>query len=213
MKLRISDCGFLISDFLHYNFHFMKKNYRRRIFPVFLLASHVFCLLFFSSCQPKADYETLTNPMKGFAPGTNDSIRGAKSIQDLSCYLFIALDGQITFNQLEKFIPDSEDIANIYILTQSPPASGDDVRANADTVRNLLQKGFKATVSKSAVLHADWKNAVLNRVMVIEIEDMKLPSKKIILEAADGKTTLRASVKCMKIGDRWFLGEDLRFGV
>lgn len=185
----------------------------RRILRFTLLITHYSLLTIFFSCQPKADYETIANPMNGFSANLNDSIRGAQSIQDLSCYLFISLKGQITFNQLEKFIPDSEDISAIYVLTQAPLPSGTDVRANADTVRNLLQKGFKATVSKSAVLHADWKNAVLNRVMVIEIEDMKLPSKKIILEAADGKTTLRASAKCMKIGDRWFIGEDLRFGV
>jgi len=173
-----------------------------------------YCLLsFFFSCQPKAQYDVIQDPLKDFKSNLNDSVRGAKSISDLSCYLFFALQGQITFKQLQKFIPDSADIANIYALTQSAPISSHDVRANADTVKNQLQNGFNAAVSKAAVLHADWKNATINRVMVIEIEDQKLPSKKIVIEAMDGKTTLRASVKCMQIGERWFLGEDLRYGV
>ena len=167
----------------------------------------------FLSCQPKAEYDVIKDPMKGFVVNMDDSTRGAKSIQELSCYFFSALQGKITFQQLQKFTPDSEDIAHIYTLTSTSVSSAKDIRANADTVSNLLKSGFNAAVSKASVLHSDWKKATLNRVMVIEIEDQKLPSKKIVLEASDGKTTLRASAKCMKIGNRWFIGEDLRYGV
>lgn len=169
------------------------------------------CFLF--SCQPKAQYDTIENPMKGFNAGMSDSVRGAKSIQDLSCYFFLSLQNEMTFTQLKHFIPDSADIANIYVVTETPLPLPSDLKANEDSVQHILHAGFSAAQSKAAVLHADWKDATLTRVMVIEIEGQKLPSKKIVLEATDGKTTLRASAKCMKIGDRWFIGEDIRYGV
>ena len=151
--------------------------------------------------------------MKGFTLATNDSVRGAKTIQDLSCYFFLALKGDISFQQLTHFTPDSADIANIYILTQTPLPYSDDLKANQDSVQHILHEGFLAAQSKAAVLHADWKNATFTLVRVIEIEYQKLPSKKIVIEAMDGKTTLRASAMCMQIGDRWFIGEDIRYGV
>jgi hypothetical protein len=165
------------------------------------------------SCQPKADYDVITQPMNGFDFNINDSVRGAKSIKDLSCYFFVAMQGQISFEQFKKFVPDSADIANIYVLTQTQLPDGSYLKANADTVLNRMLNGFNSARSKPAVLHSDWKDASLTRVMVIEIEDQNLPSKKIVIEATDGKTTLRASAKCMKIGDRWFIGEDIRYGV
>jgi len=186
----------------------MNNTYR-----TFLLLAHSSLLFAISSCQPKAQYETILNPMKGFTVIVNDSIRGAKSIQDLSCDLFLALQGKITFEQLRHFTPDSVDIANIYTLTQTPLPPGAELKANQDSVQHILHAGFLAAQSKASVLHADWKDATLKRVMIIEIENQKLPSKKIVLEATDGKTTLRASTKCMKIGERWFIGEDIRYGV
>ncbi len=165
------------------------------------------------SCQPKAQYDTIENPMKDFASNTPDSQHGAKSIRDLSCYFFLALQNQLTFSQLSDFIPDSGDIATIYILTQAPLPAPAELRANEDSVRHILHAGFAAAQSKAAVLHSDWKDATLSRVMVIDIENQRLPSKKIVIEATDGKTILRASAKCMKIGERWFIGEDIRYGV
>ena len=88
-----------------------------------------------------------------------------------------------------------------------------ELKDNADSVQHILKNGFFAAQSKPAVLHSDWKNATFTRIMIIEIESQKLPSKKIVLEATDGTTTLRASAKCMKIGERWFIGEDIRYGV
>ncbi len=169
--------------------------------------------IFLTSCQRKADYATVENPMKDFVSNVNDSLRGAKSIEDLSCDLFLTLQGEITFNQLSHFIPDSEDIAHMYLLTQNSLPQGKVLKVNADSAHQSLQQGFYAAQSKAAVLHSDWKNAELKRVLVIDIEYQRLPSKKIIIEAIDGKTTLRASAKCLKIGDRWFIGEDIRYGV
>jgi hypothetical protein len=166
-----------------------------------------------SSCQSKAQYDIIEDPMKGFTLNINDPVRGAKSIQDLSCDLFLALQGKTTFQQLIHFTPDSADIANIYRFTRTPMPSGIELKANQDSIQHFLQAGFLAAQSKAAVLHADWKDATLTRVMIIEIENQKLPSKKIVLEATDGKTTLRASAKCMKLGERWFIGEDIRYGV
>jgi len=151
--------------------------------------------------------------MKEFTLNVNDSFRGAKSIQDLSCDFFLALQGQITYEQFRRFTPDSADISNIYMLTQTPLPTGVELKANQDSAQHILHSGFLAAQSKAAVLHADWKDATFTRVMIIEIENQKLPSKKIVLEATDGKTTLRASAKCMKIGERWFIGEDIRYGV
>ena len=177
---------------------------------------HIGIYLFFitiSSCQPKAEYDVIVNPMKGFTENLDDSIRGANSIQDLTCYLFLTLQGKITFEQLKHFAPDSTDIAKIYVLTQTPLPGGTELKANQDSIQHILHAGFLSAQSKAAVLHSDWKNATLTRVMIIEIENQKLPSKKIVLEATDGNTTLRASAKCMKIGERWFIGEDIRYGV
>lgn len=151
--------------------------------------------------------------MKGFSPALNDSLRGAKSIQDLSCYFFIALKNQVSFNQLSHFTPDSADIAAIYVQTQTPLPARSDLKANEDSVQHILHAGFSAAQSKAAVLHSDWKDATLIKVMIINIEGQRLPSKKIVLEATDGRTTLRASAKCMQIGNRWFIGEDIRYGV
>jgi hypothetical protein len=184
-----------------------------KLFHYSLFTIHFSIFLLIASCQRKADYDTIENPLKGFTLTVNDSLHGAKSIQDLSCDLFLALQGKITFEQLRHFTPYSEDIANIYALTQTPLPSPAELKANQDSVQHILHAGFSAAQSKAAVLHSDWKNATFTRVMIIEIENQKLPSKKIVLEATDGNTTLRASAKCMKIGERWFIGEDIRYGV
>src|SRR5690349_12955933 len=97
----------------------------------FLRLSILSLLITFISCQPKADYDVITQPMNGFDFNINDSIRGAKSIKDLSCYFFVALQGQISFDQFKKFIPDSVDIADIYTLTQTQLPDGNFLKANA----------------------------------------------------------------------------------
>lgn len=175
----------------------------------FLICFFLFGLM---GCQPKAQYDTINEPMKDFVLNTSDSTRGATSVQELSCYFYSALHGDISYDQLTHFIPDSGNIAQIYVLTNTSSANVR-LKENADTIRNVLHRGFVGAMSKAAVLHASWSNASFDQVMVIEIEDQKLPSKKIIIICNDGKTTLRASAKCLKIGDRWFIGEDIRYGV
>lgn len=180
----------------------------------FLYLSLVICFILFgwTGCQPKAQYDTINEPMKDFVLQANDSIRGAASVQELSCYFYSALHGDISYDQLTRFIPDSGNIAQIYALTNTSTANLR-LKEDADTIRNVLHRGFVGAMSKAAVLHASWSNATFDQVMVIEIEDQKLPSKKIIIICNDGKTTLRASAKCLQIGDRWFIGEDIRYGV
>src|ERR1043165_9905027 len=87
-------------------------------------------LISIPSCQPKAQYETIIDPMKGFTANLNDSVRGAKSMQDLTCYFFLALQGKITFEQFKHFIPDSADIANIYKFTETPLPADIELKAN-----------------------------------------------------------------------------------
>lgn len=179
----------------------------------FLYSSAIWIfLLVLMGCQPKAQYDTINEPMKEFVMNASDSVRGAASVQELSCYFYSALHGDISFDQLSRFIPDSGNIAQIYALTNTSTANLR-LKENADTIRSVLHRGFVAAMSKAAVLHASWSNATFDQVMVIEIEDQKLPSKKIIIICNDGKTTLRASAKCLQIGDRWFIGEDIRYGV
>jgi hypothetical protein len=184
---------------------------RRTSLPHLLAAIWIY-LFAFMGCQPKAEYVTINEPMKDFLLNTSDSTRGAASVQELSCYFYSALHGDISFDQFARFIPDSGDIAQIYSLTNTSTANVR-LNENADTIRTVLRRGFVAAMSKAAVLHASWSNATFDQVMVIEIEDQKLPSKKIIIICNDGKTTLRASAKCLQIGDRWFIGEDIRYGV
>lgn len=174
----------------------------------------ILCLLssVLSSCQPKADYETIENPMTGFSLSKYDSVRGAASVQELSCYFYSTLNGDITFDELSRHIPDSADIAAIYAATNTPTA-GVPLRENADSVLSRLHRGFNDALSKASVLHADWSNAAYEQLMVIEIEGQRLPSKKMVIICSDGKTKLRASAKCLQIGDRWFIGEDIRYGI
>lgn len=139
-------------------------------------------------------------------------MRGARSIEDLACYFFLSLKGDLTFEQLTRFIPDSANIAGIYLQTKTD-ITGAKLKANADTVNHLLQREWIKTRSEASELKANWANAGFEKLLIEDMEPQKLPSKKIILECKSGETTLRASAKCMQIGDRWFIGEDIKFGV
>ena len=150
--------------------------------------------------------------MSSFSPAASDSVRGAKSVEELSDYFFLSLKGDISFEQLSRFIPDSANIADIYKLTQTDPG-GANLRANADTVLHQLQSAWIKTRSEASELKSNWTDATFTKLQIEEIENQKLPSKKIMLECKSGKTTLRATAKCMMIGDRWFIGEDIKFGV
>ena len=151
--------------------------------------------------------------MKNFKLELNDSVRGAKSIEDLSCYFYLALKGDINYDQLSKFIPDSNELARIYTLTKTELPTGQEIKTAADTIHDELMRSFIETKSRASILHASWLESKYDNVMILEMEDQKLPSKKIIIVAQDGKETLRASVRCMQIDGRWFIGEDIRFGV
>jgi hypothetical protein len=174
--------------------------------PIFL------AFLFLLSCQPKADYVIIKNPGKDFQLIVNDSIRGAVSIEELSSYYYAALRGQISFEQFSRFIPDSGDIAKIYAETGTP-VSSQNLKSNADTILQTLQLGFVEARSKAATLHSSWNEVAFDEVMVIDIANQKLPSKKIVVIGTKDKTTLRASAKCLQIGRRWFIGEDIRYGI
>ncbi|MCY7411084.1 MAG: hypothetical protein LH473_12495 [Chitinophagales bacterium] len=168
------------------------------------------CILF--GCQPKADYKEVLLPMKNFTNEINDSVRGAKTMEDLSCYLYLALKGDITFEKFSKFIPDSNDVAGIYSETQTP-ADARAIKENADSAFSKLRKSFFETKSKSAIFHTSWSDATFEKVMIFNIEDQKIPSTRIIMETKTGKDYLRCSVMCLQINGRWFIGENLKYGV
>src|SRR4030095_5863760 len=144
--------------------------------------------------------------MNNFSPDASGSLRGAKSVEDAAAYLFLSLKGDLNFEQLSRFIPDSADIANIYKITQSDPKSAN-IKSNADTVYRQLNREWIKTRSEASELKANWSNTTFEKLQIMDIADQKLPSKKIMLECKSGETTLRASAKCMKIGERWFIGE------
>ena len=164
-------------------------------------------------CQPKADYTTVKEPLKNFKAELDDSIRGAKSIEDLSCYFYLALKGDISYEQLSKFIPDSNELVRMYTLTGSKLPTGQEIKIAADTIHFALHRSFIETKSRASIFHASWLESKYDNVMILEMEGQKLPSKKIIIVAQDDKQTLRASALCMQIDGRWFIGEDIRFGV
>ncbi len=165
-----------------------------------------------SGCQPKAHLVTIDDPMREFSPAPDDNMRGAASVQDLSAYLFLSLKGDMTFEQLSRFIPDSSNIVEIYSITKTD-ARDANLKSNADTVLHQLQRGWIKTRSQASELKANWSDATFTKLLIEEIENQKIPSKKIMLECKSGTTTLRASAKCMQIGERWFIGEDIKLGV
>lgn len=165
-----------------------------------------------AGCQPKANITTIENPMDSFSPALSDSGRGAATIQDLAAYLFLSLKGEINFEELSRFIPDSGNIAMIYQLTQTA-AKDDNLKAIADTAQSMLQSDWIKTRSEASELKANWSDAVFIKLQIMDIENQKLPSKKIMLECKSGTQTLRASARCLMIGDKWFIGEDIKFGM
>ncbi|MBA3647520.1 MAG: hypothetical protein H0W62_03050 [Chitinophagales bacterium] len=175
------------------------------------LFSLLFIGMLLAGCQPKAIITTIDNPMDGFSEDV-DSVRGANTVQDLACYLFLALQQKISYGNLTRFIPDSSDIGKIYQLTNSPVGNAN-LKTNADSVRHQLQKDLLNTESESSSLHATWTDATFTKLLIQEIEDQKLPSKKIMMQCKSNGITLLASCKCLKIGDKWYIGEDLKFGV
>lgn len=150
--------------------------------------------------------------MAGFIPELSDSERGASSVQDLGNYLFLSLKGDITYYQLQKFFPDSAAIALIYELTQTSIKNAD-LAAIADTAQNQLLSGWTKTQREVSLLGENWTDATLSKLLIQELEHQKLPGKKITIECKSGKQILRASARCLKIGDRWFIGEEIKFGV
>ncbi|MGB3075047.1 MAG: hypothetical protein WBB36_06985 [Chitinophagales bacterium] len=169
-------------------------------------------VLLFTACQPKADISTIENPMNGFSPELNDSMRGAATLQELADYLFLSLKDDITFEQLSRLIADSGNVAMIYDLTNSDKKDAD-LKAIADSARNQLQRGWKNTRHEAVELKVNWTDATFTKLQIQDIENQKLPTKKIMLECKSGGETLRANARCLKIGDRWFIGEDIKFGV
>ena len=155
---------------------------------------------------------TIDHPFNNFSLSTDDSTRGAKSVEDLACDLFLSLKGDLNFDELSRFIPDSSTIARIYQITKTDTKDAN-LKANADSVIHQLRRDWVKTRSEAAELKANWGDATFEKLQIVDMEDQKLPSKKILLECKSGTTTLRASAKCLKIGERWFIGEDIKFGV
>ncbi|HUM45797.1 MAG TPA: hypothetical protein PLD84_02640 [Chitinophagales bacterium] len=166
----------------------------------------------FISCQPKANISTINDPMSGFTANVPDSTRGAATLQELSSYLFLSLKDDITFEQLTKFFPDSGNVAMIYEVTNAD-AKGVNLRSIADSAQNQLRRGWLKTHREAAELKVNWTDATFTTLRVMDIENQKIPSKKIMLECKSGTQTLRASARCLMIGNRWFIGEDIKFGV
>src|SRR6187397_2934949 len=84
------------------------------------------------SCQPKAKMTTIDHPV---CDAPTDSTRGAASMEALSCYFYKSLRGDISFDELARYIPDSADIGAIYKITKTEPGDAN-VKGNADTVLN-----------------------------------------------------------------------------
>ena len=150
--------------------------------------------------------------MTGFTPMLADSIRGAATVQELGNYLFLSLKGEITYYQLKKFFPDSANIAMIYELTQTGVKDAN-LAAIADSAQSQLLHGWTKTQREVSMLGENWTDATFTKLLIQELENQTLPGKKITIECKSGKQTLRASAKCLKIGDRWFIGEEIKFGV
>lgn len=165
-----------------------------------------------AGCQPKAHITTIENPMTGFVPLLNDSVRGAATIQDLADYLFLSLRDDMSFEQLSRMIPDSGNVAMIYEITNTDQKDAN-LKAIADTAKNQLFNGWKKTRREAAELRVNWTDATFAKLQVQDVEDQKLPSKKIMLECKAGGETLRASALCLLIGNRWYIGQDIKFGV
>ncbi|MEO6167808.1 MAG: hypothetical protein ABIO46_07915 [Chitinophagales bacterium] len=167
---------------------------------------------FFISCQPKANISTIDNPMSGFTANVVDSTRGAATLQELANYLFLSLKDDITFEQLSRYFPDSGNVAMIYEITAAD-TKGVNLKSIADSAQIQLRRGWLKTHREAAELKVNWTDATFKSLQIMDIENQKIPSKKIMLECKSGTQTLRASARCMMIGNRWFIGEDIKFGV
>ncbi len=170
------------------------------------------CLVLITACQPKAGITTIDHPMNAVNTAWNDSLHGAANLQDLAGFLYLSLKDEITPEQLSVMFPDSGDVAQIYDLTGTAK-QGANMKAIADSARSMLSKGWKKTKHEAVELKVNWTDAEFVQLMIQDIENQKLPTKKIMLECKSGTQTLRASARCLQIGDRWFIGEDIKFGV
>lgn len=137
---------------------------------------------------------------------------GAPTITDLSCLLFLALQGQIDFDSLRHFIPDSSVVAAMYQAT-GRPAEPQQIARVADSAAAMLYRQFLETSSQPVAYRTSWMESQLKKIHLLQLPENRLPTQRIILEAQSDKHTLRASVLCFQLNDRWFLGERLRFGV
>lgn len=169
-------------------------------------------VLLAASCQPKAKTTVIENPTSGFSRSLADSLTGAASVQDLGNYLFLSLKGDITFYELQRFFPDSAAISLMYELTHTSTQDAD-LAAIADTALNQLLTGWTRTQREATQVGENWTDAKLIRIRIQEMDNQVLPGRKITIECQSDKETLRASAKCLKIGDRWYIGEDIKFGV
>ncbi len=170
------------------------------------------CVLLCTGCQPKAGITTIDNPMEAVTIEWSDSLHGAATLQDLAGCLYLSLKDEITLDQLSVMFPDSGDVARIYELTGTDK-QGANMKAIADSAQSLMARGWKKTRHEAVELKVNWTDAVFVELMIQDIENQKLPTKKIMLECKSGTQILRASARCLLIGDRWFIGEDIKFGV
>ncbi|MCS6991698.1 MAG: hypothetical protein NZL95_07540 [Chitinophagales bacterium] len=175
-----------------------------------LLAFIQFVMIATQGCGRHQGYQVVESPLTHFAYRP-DTQPGAASLIDLACLLFFALQGQIDFDSLRHFMADSAIVARMYQVA-GMQADEKEIKQVADSAQAKLYRQFLETASQPVVFRTSWNEAHLTKVHLLEVPGQRLPTQRLLLQAEAGKHTLRATALCFQLDNRWFIGEDLRYG-
>jgi hypothetical protein len=138
--------------------------------------------------------------------------RGASSLTELAAILFLAFQKEEKFDALLNFIPDSSVMREMYALSSTSYQQQEADSALNGAIEKLKEE-YALTSLRVKQSGLDWKNATALELNVYNMGIAEIPSRKIFLVCESNKLKFGVSVQCLQINGRWFLGENLHYGI
>ena len=138
--------------------------------------------------------------------------RGAIDLIELGQQILYCMQDKITFKQLTNYIPNQEDIKQLYVITKTP-IDTTNIRINAELALKKIAAGFGNAKNDGILQEFEWKNVKMENVTSQLMPNEIINSKHVYWNLTVNNKNYRLTAKCMQIGNYWFLGEDLHFNI
>ena len=184
----------------------MKKNYRDTLFLSFL----IFSFLLFACVHPSANGNSVDSAQSKNNSQVLIHHRGATSEKELAGALFIHLQGKISFDSLQHFVPNSAELKteNIFLIKDSSAKTADAEFA-ADAI--ALKSSISAVQQRAQSAGIALPDANLDDVRSEVNDNNSENSKRLTLLGSQNYKNFKIYAHIIKIGSYWYLDKSVIF--